>query len=318
MGKVHNGGMKTIRHFLPGAAALALAACASTGMPPDIQEKVKAIGQVIDPPKTEAIYAPLHSKEPYEGVRVTRDVKYGPDVRHALDVFTPDKADKASVLIFVHGGGFVAGNKRGPGSPFYDNIMLAAAKAGIVGVNVTYRVAPQHKWPTGAADVGEAVKWVRENIAAHGGDPSRVTLMGHSSGAVHVASYIAFPQHHKANGIGIAGAVLVSGLFDFTKKPISKPETAYFGDLAGTAEVSSLTGLLRTPIRLLVAYAELDPPPFTDQSQLLNRELCAHSVCPNLIFLSGHSHMSEVYSINTSDTSLSSPVMEFAKGAKQR
>lgn len=309
--------MKTIRYFLAGAAVLALAACASTGMPPDIHEKVKAIGPVIDPPKTAAIYAPLQAKEPYEGVRVRRDLKYGPDARHALDVFTPNNADKAPVLIFVHGGAFVAGNKRGPGSPFYDNIMLAAAKAGIVGVNMTYRLAPQHKWPTGAADVGEAVKWVRENIASHGGDPLRVTLMGHSAGAVHVASYVAFPQHHKANGIGIAGAVLVSGLFDFTKmKPIGKSEAAYFGNLAGTAEVSSLAGLLRTPIRLLVAYGELDPPQFIDQSQHLNRELCARSVCPSLIFLAGHSHMSEVYSINTSDASLSGPVMEFAKRMK--
>ena len=108
-----------------------------------------------------------------------------------------------------------------------------------------------------------------------------------------------------------------SGLFDFTKiKTIGKPEAAYFGDLAGTAEASSLAGLLRTPIRLLVAYGELDPPQFTDQSQLLNRELCARSVCPNLILLPGHSHMSEVYSINTSDTSLGGPVIEFAKRVK--
>ncbi|MGH6958860.1 MAG: alpha/beta hydrolase [Dongiaceae bacterium] len=310
--------MKTIRHFFAGTVALALAACASTGMPPDIQEKVKAIGAVIDPPKTAAIYAPLQAKEPYEGVRVTRDLKYGPDGRHALDLFIPTRSSSpAPVLIFVHGGAFVAGNKRGPGSPFYDNILLAAAKAGIVGVNMTYRLAPQHRWPTGAADVGDAVKWVRDNIASHGGDPARVTLMGHSAGAVHVASYVAFPEHHKAGGIGIAGAVLVSGLFDFTKmKPIGKPEAAYFGDLAGTAEVSSLAGLLRARIPLLVAYGEIDPPQFIDQSQLLNRELCARSVCPNLVFLTGHSHMSEVYSINTADTSLGAPVMEFVKRVK--
>src|SRR5687768_8502438 len=115
--------MTMVRKFLAFAFALALAACASTGMPPDLQEKVKAIGPVIDPPKTAAIYAPLQAKEPYAGVRVTRDLKYGPDARHALDVFMPDKADKAPVLIFMHGGGFVGGNKRGPGgSPFYDNI----------------------------------------------------------------------------------------------------------------------------------------------------------------------------------------------------
>jgi len=306
------------RTLLLACTAIALAACASAPqnrMPPEIAAQVKAIGPVIDPPKTAPLYAPLQPKEPYSGVRVTRDLKYGPDARHALDVFTPEKgASGAPVLVFVHGGAFVAGNKRTPGSPFYDNIMLAAARAGMVGVNVTYRLAPDHKWPTGAADVGAAVKWVHDNIRQHGGDPARVTLMGHSAGAVHVASYVAFPQYQKANGIGIAHAVLVSGLYDFTRlKPVGKPESAYFGDKAGTAEVSSLAGLAKSNLPLLLAYAELDPPQFVEQAKLLNDTLCAQGRCPRLVYLPGHSHMSEVYAINTADTSLSGPVLEFAK-----
>ena len=306
------------RRLLVAAAVLALAACASAPqlqMPPEIAAKVKAIGPVIDPPKTAAIYAPLQPKEPYACVRVTRDLRYGPDPRQALDVFVPDRVvSNAPVLMFVHGGAFVAGNKRGPGSPFYDNIMLAAARNGMVGVNMTYRLAPQHKWPTGAADVGAAVKWVQDYIRAHGGDPARVTLMGHSAGAVHVASYVAFPEHHRA-GIGVARAVLVSGLFDFTKlTPPGKPEAAYFGGLAGTAQVSSLAGLLKTGVPLMVAYGEIDPPMFIEQAKLLNEALCAQGRCPRLVYLPGHSHMSEVYAINTGDRSLSGPLLQFAGG----
>jgi triacylglycerol lipase len=303
--------------FLIATAPLVLAACASTPqsqMPPEIAAQVKAIGPVIDPPKTGAIYAPLQPKEPYAAVRVTRDLKYGRDARHALDVFVPEKTSNAPVLMFVHGGGFIRGDKRTPGSPFYDNIMLAAARAGMVGVNVTYRLAPQHPWPTGARDVGAAVRWVQENIRQHGGDPARVTLMGHSAGAVHVASYVAFPEHHTARGVGIARAVLVSGLYDFTRlKPVGKPEAAYFGEKAGTAEVSSLAGLITNNVPLLVVYAELDPQQFIDQARLLNETLCARARCPRLVYLRGHSHMSEVYAINTGDRSLSGPVLEFAK-----
>ena len=118
-------------------------------MPPDIAAKIKEIGRGIDPPKTAAIYAPLQQKEPYAGVKVVRDLKYGPDARNALDVFMPESAaGPLPVFIFVHGGGFVAGNKRGPGnSPFYDNFMLWAAKNGMVGVNATYRLAPANPWP---------------------------------------------------------------------------------------------------------------------------------------------------------------------------
>ena len=300
------------------SAALALAACASapSQMPADIAAQVKALGRVIDPPHTAALYAPLQGKEPYEGVRVTRELHYGPDARQTLDVFMPESASaNAPVLMFVHGGAFVAGNKHVPGSPFYDNVMLAAARAGIVGVNLTYRLAPQHKWPTGADDVGAAVKWVHDNIRRFNGDPARVTLMGHSAGTVHVASYIAFPQFHRGGEIGIARGVLVSGLYDFTRmKPVGKPEAAYFGDKAATAEVSSVTGLQRAGIPLLVAYAELDPPPFVEQARLLNEALCSQGRCPRLVYLPGHSHMSEIYAVNTGDTSLSAPVLAFAEG----
>lgn len=292
--------------------ATLLAACAQ--MPPEIAEKVKAIGPVIDPPKTAAIYAPLQQKEPYAGVKVTRDLKYGPDARQALDVFVPEGGGAARpVLMFVHGGAFVAGNKHVPGSPFYDNIMLAAAREGIIGVNVTYRLAPQHKWPTGAIDVGDAVEWVHRNIAAYGGDPKRVFLMGHSSGAVHVATYVAFPQFHKSGGIGLAGAILVSGVYDYEKTKPRKQELAYFGDKAGTKEVSSLAGLVAASIPLMVVNAELDPQPFIIQGNLLNDVLCARGKCPRRVLLKGHSHMSQVYAINTSDRSLSGPLFEFVK-----
>ena len=309
---------RTTRRWLALAAlaglSLALAPSTSAQMPAEIAEKVKAMGAVIDPPKTGAIYASLHEKEPYSGVRVTRDLKYGPDARHALDVFTPEAGSgPRPVLVYVHGGAFTGGNKSVAGRPFYDNIMLAAARAGIVGVNMTYRLAPQHPWPAGAADVGEAVKWVHASIAAHGGDPGRVYLMGHSAGAVHVASYVAFPQHHKVGGLGVVGAILVSGLFDFTRMSPGPPEQAYFGDKAGSADVSSLAGLVKAPIPLMVVHAGLDPTIFVEQARWLNESLCLEKKCPLFVSLPTHSHMSEVYAINTPDASLSGPVLEFVK-----
>ncbi len=135
-------------------------------MTPEIAEKIAAIGRVIDPIKTGAIYVPLHEREPYAGVTVARDIQYGPADRNRLDVFTADGASGARpVLIFVHGGGFTGGNKSTPGSPFYDNVPLWAARNGLVGVNITYRLAPQAPWPAGAEDIGLAVRWTIDNIA---------------------------------------------------------------------------------------------------------------------------------------------------------
>ena len=120
-------------------------------MSEDLAWKLLELGRVIDPPKTAALYAPMQEKEPYQGVKIERDVKYGPAERNLLDVFMPETSSAARpVLIYIHGGGFVAGNKRNPGSPFYDNIMLWAVKNGFVGVNATYRLAPHSPWPAGA------------------------------------------------------------------------------------------------------------------------------------------------------------------------
>jgi triacylglycerol lipase len=161
--------------------------------------------------------------------------------------------------------------------------------------------------------VGLAVKWVREVIGGYGGDPRHVYLMGHSAGAVHVASYVAFPEFQRVGGTGLAGAILVSGLYAFDRMKPGKPELTYFGDKAGSGEVSSLPGLLAAPVPLLVAHAGLDPQNFIDQAKLLSEALCARGNCPRFVELAPHSHMSEVYAINTSDRSLWEPLVEFMK-----
>ena len=137
------------------------------------------------------------------------------------------------------------GNRRNPPAPFYDNIMLWAVKNGFVGVNTTYRLAPASPWPAGAEDLASVVQWVSEKIAERGGDPARIYLMGQSAGAVHVAGYVSHPEFHKVKGGGLAGAIMISGIYDLTGSPLGDPEIAYFGsDPSRYAERSSLKGLV--------------------------------------------------------------------------
>jgi acetyl esterase/lipase len=288
-------------------------------MPEEIAWRLLELGQVVDLPNTALLYAPLQEKEPYQGVRIERDVKYGAADRNLLDIFMPESASSPRpVLIFVHGGGFVAGNKRPPGSPFYDNIMLWAVKNGFVGVNTTYRLAPQSPWPAAAEDLSATVRWVTDNIASRGGEPARIYLMGHSAGAVHVATYVSHPEFHTVKGGGLAGAILLSGVYDLTAGTAGDPERAYFGaDSARYAEQSSLPGLRATKIPLMITSAELDPPGFTRQFDLLKEATCnSASGCAHAFMLPQHSHMSEVYSINTTDTRLTDEILEFVKTGK--
>jgi triacylglycerol lipase len=284
-------------------------------MPPEIAVKIRAIGPVIDPPATAAIYAPLHEREPYSGVKVARDVAYGNDGRHILDVFTPEQAGgPRPVLIFVHGGGYVGGHKREGDNFFYDNIMLWAARNGMVGVNATYRLAPTHAWPAGAEDVGAAVNWTIKNIAKFGGDPKRVFLAGHSAGGPHVASYAAMPQFHSDGGSGLAGLILISGNYDLSIVEADERYASYFGtDQSKYAERSPMSGLLKSDIPLMAAYGEHEPPFLYEQSEALLAALKNAGRPVHAIRLPNHSHISITYSINSGDTELSDAMLEFIK-----
>jgi len=306
------------------AAALILTSAAQaqqSPMPDDIAWKLIEIGRTVDPPKTAALYAPLQQKQPYAGVKVERDVKYGPTARNLLDVFTPEATSLARpVLIFVHGGGFTTGNKRSNFSDaFYDNIMLWAVNNGFVGVNMTYRLAPASPWPAGAEDIGAAVKWVADNIGARGGDGARIFLMGHSAGAAHVAGYVSHPEFHQVKNGGLKGAIMVSGIYDLQTWPAGgASETAYYGsDVSLYPERSAIKGLVSTDIPIMFVSAELDLPLFVQQLNIMKEATCKgpHG-CARTLILPQHSHMSEVYSINTADDRLTSQILGFVKGTK--
>jgi acetyl esterase/lipase len=296
----------------PRGRAQAASGGAPPGMPASIAAALREIGPRIDGPRTAALYAPLFPKEPYANVSLARDIHYGPHERNVLDVFTaPEKGRGKPVVVFVHGGGFTRGAKHTPGSPFYDNIGLWAAAHGLVGVTMNYRLAPQFQYPSGIEDVTAAVHWLQGHIAAYGGDPHEIFLWGHSAGAAHVADYLA---HVTSAGStpGIAGAILTSGFYDLGHE-VSVWKDYYGEDLSRYPERSSLAGLLKTAIPLLVTDAELDPPMMVEQTDELTAARAQIGRPVEHVWLPNHSHISETYAVGTADESLSEPVLEFIR-----
>jgi hypothetical protein len=110
---------------------------------------------------------------------------------------------------------------------------------------------------------------------------------------------------------------MVSGIYELNAS-LADGQRAYFGDdPARYAERSSLRGLEKTDIPLMLAAAELDPDGFLQQFELAKRVTCKRPIgCARTILLPQHSHMSEVYSINTEDTRLTDEILEFVKAAK--
>ena len=137
-----------------------------------------------------------------------------PDLRYAddpdappdsqcLDLFTPDAPHKSPlpVLVWIHGGGWQDGDKRGalewkPARFTHDGFVLAS---------VNYRLAPTFLYPSFMQDAARAVAWLHAHAGEFGGDPERIVLMGHSAGA-HIAGRLATDPHWIADALAAPGA----------------------------------------------------------------------------------------------------------------
>lgn len=128
---------------------------------------------------------------PGDGFTLQRGIAYGPEPRQALDVYTPAGLTVARghegrpVVVFFYGGSWQSGSRS-----YYRFIGEALTAHGIVTVVVDHRLYPEVVFPAFVADAAQAVAWVHSNIASFGGDPDRIFLMGHSSGA-HIAALLA-------------------------------------------------------------------------------------------------------------------------------
>jgi acetyl esterase/lipase len=143
---------------------------------------------------------------------LTRDLS-DPRVR----LYLPDGEESKPVLVFYHGGGFVAGN---PDS--VDPLCRALAEdLGAIVVSVDYRLAPEHPFPAAVDDSVAAVRWAVEHIAEFGGDPNRIAVVGESAGA-NLAAVAA--RRAADEGIDLAAQVLVYPVVDGDAITASKRE----------------------------------------------------------------------------------------------
>jgi len=373
------------------AAAVFTATLSFSQVPADIAAKLVAMGPNVCPTDTAALYRHFQPTAPYQDVKVTRDIAYGPDPREIMDVFTSEKGGgNRTVLIFVSGG---AGNKIEPvpnGGAFYDNIMLWATKNNMVGVNVQRR-GGGGEWNDPAKDISTVIQWVHKNIAMYKGNPNRVFIWSHSAGNPPVGTYLGRPELYGPDGIGVKGAILMSPAA-FNIAPINvgggagggpgggaargtggrgtgggggraaggggcpTPGAPFGGGARGGAQAkggpggpggpgggpgggaakgsggggrgrgpvdpavqverSALQGLREAKISFFLAYAELDPANMGSFINTLADQLKMAGNHPTVVEFKAHSHMSEVFSPGSPDTSVSGPILKWMKSVK--
>jgi para-nitrobenzyl esterase len=204
-----------------------------------------------------------------------------------LDVWTPAGApnDKLPVIAWIYGGGF---NSGATSVPMYDGANFA--KSGVVFVSLSYRVGPfgflaspalskesgHGSGNYGLLDLVAGLKWVQDNIARFGGDPAKVTVMGHSAGSIAVSELVASPLAKglfraaiAESGANFAPAGDFAGTNERTLAEAEKSGQAWLDGLgahtladdpeclgeAGRAAFLAETGWLRDPRRPLPALA---------------------------------------------------------------
>ena len=245
-----------------GAAVMGLAVNLGHAAPPaDIESALVKIGPIVDPVCTAKLYRPLMPKQditsnlpqPYPGITVTRNQAFGPDPKDVVDIFSAQTgAAKRTVLVYVPGG---AGNKieiqDKSANAFYDNIGRFATEHDMVGVLMQRKASTG--WDGGAKDISAMLQWVEAHIGDYGGNPDRMFIWAHSAGNVPLGTYLGRPELWGPKGVGVKGAILMSGA-PFNIAPATVPALAAgnvlaaagktCGDKVGMASAGSSDGAL--------------------------------------------------------------------------
>ena len=299
------------------ASLLALSAAGAAQVPPDIAEKTRALGQMMDPTTGYSPWDGHFDMALWDGTTITRGIAYGSDPAQVLDVYLPDgevadpQAGNRPVLLFVHGGAFTGGRRKG--RPYPDNVPGWAVREGMIGVSIDYRLAPAHPWPAGVEDLKAAIGWVREHIGDYGGDPARIVLLGFSAGGNHVADYISHDELHGPEFAGVRGGVLLSPFYAAEADPAA-PHAYYGIDAALQSAGSQIEQLRSSSVPLFMSIAQYDIDPIRTYGLTARKRLCERpETCPEFVDLADHNHFTQVLAIGTEDHSLSGPLLAWMK-----
>ncbi|PXY28078.1 alpha/beta hydrolase [Prauserella muralis] len=208
-----------------GAVEQALVEALGTGYerdlprPPSARDLATPWGQLV---------LPFRQHNP--DVRRDRDIAYaGGGRRFLLDVYRPrEPVANRPVLLQVHGGAWIVGNKDQQGIP----LMLHMAQRGWVCVAINYPLSPSARWPEHIVAAKRALAWIREHIDGYGGDPSYVVTTGGSAGG-HLAALLALTPNDAALQPGfedadtsVQGCVPHYGVYDFAATSGSRASQA--------------------------------------------------------------------------------------------
>lgn len=222
----------------------------------------QAYDQLVWAPHRDAIQAEIRKDcEVVRKAMPPRTERYGKSEMQLLDVYAPAGASCAPVLVYLHGGAWLRGSRLDVAYP-----APALARHGAALVVPDFDNVATVPLPGMIEQCREAVAWTVKNAASFGGDPDRIYLAGHSSGA-HLASCVLLG--HGA----IKGALLISGMYDL-HAPLLSARSKYVKVTPEEVDAASAMrhlGRIRCPVA--VAWSVGDSPEFRRHGQILSAAL---------------------------------------------
>jgi acetyl esterase/lipase len=213
-----------------------LGACHRRGMNAgkEITSALEPIGAAQDEKVSpfHGFFTPFSFSHP--DVQTIRNIEYGESLpgdkggRNLLDLVLPEiarRGDRRPVLLQVHGGGWIIGDKREQAKP----LMTHLASRGWICVAINYRLSPKATMPDHIIDVKRAIAWIRSHIEDFGGDPNFLCITGGSAGG-HLCSLAALTANDPSFQPGfedvdtrVDGCVPFYGVFDFLDRADDRP-----------------------------------------------------------------------------------------------
>ena len=284
----------------------------STEIVSSLRREVAAFGARFDLEVlagTQALYRPHIA--PLRAARLL-DQAYGPHPRHRLDAYLP-AGPAQGVVVCVHGGGFVGGDKNLDGV-FYANVGQFFADAGFAAVLPNYRRAREAAWPAGAQDVQAVLHWAHAHMTQFSTAPLPVFVIGQSAGASHVASWFFDAAARGGPRATVDGVLLMSGFYR-ASTPLAENIAAYFGDDERLyPERSPIAHAQRDDTPLWLSVAEFDPGRIAAHSfELAERLARCNGRSPSFAWLEGHNHVSTMLSLASPQTDAGERILSFLR-----
>ena len=224
-------------------------------------------------------------------VKVGDGVAYADGPRHKLDVYAPEaRGTSAPVVFFIYGGGWNRGERSD-----YQFVGRALAARGFVTVIADYRLVPEVTYPGFLEDSANALRWVQDNIASYGGDPTRLFLAGHSAGAYNAVMLAMDPSFLREYGVTmpILGVAALSGPYDFYPFEYGEVQNAFGAapNPQGTQPINLVTP--ETP-PMYLATGTTDPIVRMQNTERFAQKLKDSGVWVTTRYYEGFGHMEPV------------------------